>query len=275
MWKRLVLWGKVGLAVLVIAIIVAMAGEYESARRKYQRECQSKVASVLSADAKKNQASSDECQDAKEYMPWGYVLISWPDGITLWALLATLAAIVYQGYHTRNAALGAIRAAEETKRSVDLTMHMQRARMAVVVKEADPFVFIIFGKNIGRGNARICYAKGFIVTMSGNQKLPESPLYLSEGVDNNGIIFWVAPERGISLDTGDNAEDLIVDIRDDAARNQIRLGNHKTWIYGRICYEDGISPEIREKRFCYYLGVEKGGKICSIAGGPHEYWMDT
>ena len=125
------LWGKFGLTFLILAVIVAMAGKYESARSKYQRECQSEVSHILAANPTKDQHCSDECKDAKEYMPWGYILISWPDGITVWALLLTLGAIVYQAIETGNAARGAERAADATLAQTQLMRDKERARLIV------------------------------------------------------------------------------------------------------------------------------------------------
>jgi hypothetical protein len=49
-----------------------------------------------SVSAEEKQARAEQCKDPKQYMPWWYVLVAWPEGITVWAIVLTLAAIAYQ-----------------------------------------------------------------------------------------------------------------------------------------------------------------------------------
>lgn len=116
------LWGKLGLAFLTVAVVViAVTGKYESARRKYQSECQSKVSHILAANPKQNQAGSDECKDAKEYMPWGYVLVAWPEGLGAWVVILTLIGIFWQSNETHRAAEGALLSAEAVLQQARIT----------------------------------------------------------------------------------------------------------------------------------------------------------
>lgn len=120
MLKRLRLagWWVFALA-LVTGAIVLMACKYEKARIEYQSACRSDMARMETFFGHK-QDGADECSDPKEYMPWGYILIAWPDGITAWALLLTLWVIGYQSYHTRRAADGALLNAEAALRQAKL-----------------------------------------------------------------------------------------------------------------------------------------------------------
>jgi len=87
-----------------IVVIVFMAHEQENARRYYQSQCQQSIHPIqipfLSSDANE----TNQCQNAKEYMPWWYVLVSWPEGIGAWILLGTGVAIGWQSWETRKAA---------------------------------------------------------------------------------------------------------------------------------------------------------------------------
>jgi hypothetical protein len=87
-----------------------MACEEHQASDKYKRQCQERIAAIAPASDQKA-SCADECKDPKDYMPWWYVLIAWPEGITTWAILFTLGAIIWQAVETR-------KAAEATKRSV-------------------------------------------------------------------------------------------------------------------------------------------------------------
>jgi len=279
MMKYFTLWGKFLLAVsVVIGAITLVTYEEHKASDKYQRDCQSHVSAVSSARNNDNAYRADECQDPKQYMPWWYVLIAWPDGITAWSLLATLGAIVWQAVETRKAAIGAINAAQATQRSIEVTIHMQRARMGIrtgTVKDA-PNAFEFHAVNLGNTNAKLFYARGFFVKIEGGQPLPDTPPYVAEEVRQK-IITWVSPGGDFRLKVQQNQIEraMLLDLRDEAKRNDIRFHGHTLWAYGRICYEDGINPEVREKRFCYYVSINEDGDAELVAGGPDSYWMDT
>jgi hypothetical protein len=264
---------------VAIGAITLVTYEEHKASDKYQRDCQSHVSAVPYAPNSDNAYRADECQDPKQYIPWWYVLIAWPDGITVWALLATFGAIVWQAMETRKAAIGAINAAEATQRSIELTIHMQRARMGIRVRQIKdiPNAFDFHAINLGKTNAKLIYARGFFVTLEGGQPLPATPPYLTEVERKKFIISWVSPEDEFPLRMQENQieHNMVLDLTDEAKRNDIRLRGHTVWAYGRICYEDGISSEMREKRFCYYVTINEHGNAVLVAGGPDSYWMDT
>jgi hypothetical protein len=273
MVRHSMLWGKFLLAVsVVIAAITLVAYEEHKASDKYQRNCQSHVTAVSAARNNDNAHRTDECQDPKQYMPWWYVLIAWPDGITVWALLATLGAIVWQAAETR-------KAAEATQRSIEVTIHMQRARIGIrwrPIKDA-PNAFEFHAVNLGNTNAKLIYARGFFVTLEGGQPLPTTPPYVTAVERQKFIISWLSPGNDFRLNVQENRIErpMVLDLQDGGKRNDIRLRGHTVWAYGRICYEDGINPEMREKRFCYYVSIDEDGDAELVAGGPDSYWMDT
>jgi len=94
-------------AALVISTIVFVTYIDHQATDKYQRICQEKVAKVPLRPGEQNLSDAQKCQDPKQYMPWWYVLISWPEGIGGWALLGTGFVIAWQSYETRKAAANA------------------------------------------------------------------------------------------------------------------------------------------------------------------------
>jgi hypothetical protein len=91
--------------VVVVGTITAMTYKEKQASIKYQGQCYENSAEVAGAVPKQNQRSAQECQDPKDYMPWWYILITWPEGITTWAIIATGAVIAWQSWETRRSVL--------------------------------------------------------------------------------------------------------------------------------------------------------------------------
>jgi hypothetical protein len=54
--------------------------------------------------AQQKEACKEEKTDAQDYVPWEVAIISWPVGITAWAVLGTLVVIGWQSNETRRAA---------------------------------------------------------------------------------------------------------------------------------------------------------------------------
>ena len=56
------------------------------------------------APAEQKKACVEEGANAHDYLPWGYELFSWPEGITTWAIILTGFAIAWQSWETRKSA---------------------------------------------------------------------------------------------------------------------------------------------------------------------------
>jgi hypothetical protein len=105
MLKRVPVAVKIaGGSVLVVGAIVSVTYEDHRATDKYQRVCQEQVSKVPPGSGKEDAASAKKCDDPKDYMPWWYKLVAWPDGIGGWALIATGFVIAWQSWETRSAA---------------------------------------------------------------------------------------------------------------------------------------------------------------------------
>ncbi len=169
------LTGKWAFAIALVAgAIAVMTREEEQTRIEYKRECQSHIAAVPVA-SRQQANSADECKDPKDYMPWWYVLIAWPDGITTWAILATLAGILWQAKATAsatNAAYGSVQFAEAQWR---LLIEKERARVDIDAEtklKAEIFngtdlmhlIAILRVRNIGETQARIRSAGATLIT---------------------------------------------------------------------------------------------------------------
>lgn len=173
----------VGIAIIIGTIVLVTRGEYEAAA-KYKRACQAKLPAASAARTTDKSSGEQECQEPKEYMPWEYMLLSWPEGITTWALLATLGAIIWQAVETRRAAKATAESANAAYGSVvwaqaqwELMKEKERARLEV--KSGSPLTIDrvlnlwaintnIKLRNIGSSRAFITGAGGAMILKDGN-----------------------------------------------------------------------------------------------------------
>lgn len=104
MLKRLGFIGRwiLGIA-LVVGAIVVVTRQDQHARSKHKRECQEHMAAIPSLIRDK-EYGDDYCKEPSNYMQWWDVLIAWPEGITVWVILVTLAVIAEQTRQTRRSA---------------------------------------------------------------------------------------------------------------------------------------------------------------------------
>jgi hypothetical protein len=105
----------------VIGAIVFVASQQHAAAKKYEAEREKRCTSTFPLDPEKQDACKHERDSGSDYLPWGYVLFTWPEGITVWALLFTLCVIMYQSHHTRRAANGALLNAEAALKQAKVT----------------------------------------------------------------------------------------------------------------------------------------------------------
>lgn len=89
--------------IIVVGAIIAMAVEQHHTREKYQAQSQADCI-ALSVSSEEKHSCAKEAQSRKDYSPWWYVLVAWPEGITTWAIIATGLVIAWQSNETRNAA---------------------------------------------------------------------------------------------------------------------------------------------------------------------------
>ncbi|MGP8260434.1 MAG: hypothetical protein ACLQM6_10830 [Acidobacteriaceae bacterium] len=85
LWQWII-WAAIGLS---IAAIVFVACKQHDAAEKYKRHREEYCASLVSDTPNQNKQCREEGKNANDYLPWGYHLVSWPEGITTWAIIAT------------------------------------------------------------------------------------------------------------------------------------------------------------------------------------------
>jgi hypothetical protein len=263
------LWGKLGLAFLTVAVVViAVTGKYESARRKYQGECQSKVSRILAANPKKDQAGSDECKDAKEYMPWGYILVAWPEGLGAWVVILTLIGIFWQSNETTKSAEAALKQAAATAASQRAWLVIRSSMDGQVPGlTEDPLFFWWTVKNTGNTPAQVVetQCKYEMVQSHNLYELPDTPpdplpidlktSLLAPG-DTMDFSTFLRDEKGLVITPPLGADDLLT----------LRTEMYILRAFGYVKYLDGISKEERESRFCDYYVWPADGRSQRLAG---------
>lgn len=107
-----------------------MGYEQHRAAQKYQHHRETYCSSMFTA-TEQQKACIEEKQDATEYLPWGYKLFIWPEGITAWAIILTGFAIAWQAIETRKAAIATADAARSTRDSVRIAQSKDRGRIRI------------------------------------------------------------------------------------------------------------------------------------------------
>ncbi len=96
----------IGCAGLVVGAIVLVARQQHTAAEKYEAEREKRCADTFPSawESEQQNACKHERDGGQNYLPWGYILVSWPEGITVWAIIATGFVIGWQAWETRKTA---------------------------------------------------------------------------------------------------------------------------------------------------------------------------
>lgn len=160
-----------------VAIVVGVgfvASKQQTAAEKYHSHRKEYCAGMRSFTPEQEKACEEESDGPGDYLPWGYKLVAWPEGIATWAFLATLGAIIWQAVETRRAATATAEAAIATYRSVafaeaqfDLLKEKERGRLDI---QSGKLSIVHFGDKsegwylVGKIKARnIGQARAFVV----------------------------------------------------------------------------------------------------------------
>jgi len=90
-------------AAIAFGTITLVAYEQHSDTEKYKRHREEYCAAFTTSTEQK-EACTEEGASARDYLPWGYNLVSWPEGITTWAIIFIGFAIVWQSWEARKSA---------------------------------------------------------------------------------------------------------------------------------------------------------------------------
>jgi hypothetical protein len=109
------------------------ASEYRTHRAEY--------CAAFSATSDQKEACIEEKASAEDYLPWGYKLFGWPEGVTVWAIIATGFVIGWQAWETR-------KAAEATATQAAIQQEMLRPRLTISNFVTDAFEEARLGKRV-------------------------------------------------------------------------------------------------------------------------------
>ena len=122
---------------VVLGAVIFVACKEHKAAQEYERDREARCAIVFSSPQQQD-TCKHERDSPNNYLPWWYVLVAWPEGITTWAVIATGGFIAWQGYETRKAANASADAANAAYGSVtyaeaqwELMKEKERARLDV------------------------------------------------------------------------------------------------------------------------------------------------
>jgi len=135
---RLWIIGLVGCVVFVSF----MAHQQHRATEKYKNH-RAEYCSALTTTTEQKEACIEERTSTRDYLPWGYELFSWPEGITTWAIILTGFAIAWQSNETRKAANASEHAAKISERAL---IAQFRPRVIVRSMRLDPSSYIYYDR---------------------------------------------------------------------------------------------------------------------------------
>ena len=117
-WLRLL-----AIPVLIAAVILVTRHykDYDTGPKGYDARCvQENQSSLAVGSLVCSIEASQDAEAGKPHPQWWYKLLSWPEGVTAWAVLLTLYAIVWQSWETRRAADATRDAAQAALKQSDI-----------------------------------------------------------------------------------------------------------------------------------------------------------
>lgn len=163
-------------------------------------------------------------------------------------------------------------ASKNATESIGFFVNAERARITMDIGEMGRS-FSIKVKNTGKAMAKVLYAKGVNMVLPYGENLPPEPPYLSE--KRTDFSECLNPTESLDIFNDRGEYGLLADLSSVELCEQIRDKKVALWVFGRIVYEDGISPVERETRFCYEALVEPPLSTYLAMGGPPEYRLMT
>ena len=248
--------------------VPAMADQKQPTGDEQARQSQQCLPSPTAAN---NQHAGYDQQPSDDKPHGWHKLIAWPEGITTWAVMFTLGAIIWQSYETRKAAEAALLNAQAIINAERAWLTITIQKDASIKSPTTKFVNVLL--NEGRTPARLKTIHIDQTFASSPDQLPIPPRYkgviaVPENmfvVGNNGFPIGITfdPKKILFLShkmgTVENAQEFLI-------------------FYGRITYEDVFNVKggeviEHETCWCYAWTPWEGGKF--VKAGPAEYNRNT
>ena len=237
--------------IVVVIGIVFVAHKQHNAAEKYKRH-RAEYCSALGSTPQQKKECIEKRTSARDYLAWGYDLVGWPEGITTWAILLTLGAIIWQSSETRKAARAAEHSADASLSQIKVMKDSVRARLVIrtldVPEVSGPQPIMdglrslevrAFVENVGKSKAFNVHASGMVDITQGPIGIAHDPgfeQYFPMIIDDDGkrhpLKLAGFGEAAEGFSTGD-----FVAISDDIL-HQVRDGKSFVQVSGLLRYED-------------------------------------
>lgn len=148
-------WAWILIPFVVIAFVVFVAYKQHRAADNYESDRQSWCATLPSTAPEEQASCADKGPNRDNYLGWGYKLVAWPDGITVWAIIATGFVIGWQSWETRKAAKATGEGAIEMRRQNRNMVAKERALFSVNFPLGSETMTVRPGHRIQIGDFRI------------------------------------------------------------------------------------------------------------------------
>ncbi len=164
----------------VVLLVSSVAYEEHRASDKYKHHRTEWCAANFTT-AQQKEACKEEKTDSQDYVPWEIIIISWPVGITAWAVLGTLFVIGWQSNETRRAAAATEKSVSIARRQIEMMKDRERARVEIKADSLaltlhDPNFWFFTGglklRNLGISRAYIKMFQAEIVWFEGASATP-------------------------------------------------------------------------------------------------------
>jgi hypothetical protein len=216
------------------------------AAEKYKRHRQ-EYCSSLTGSAEQKKACTEEGTSARDYLPWWYALIAWPEGIGAWAVIATGLAIVWQSWATAGVL-------EHMRSESRARIEIRPGDIVVNNEEEDPYWQEVGGlywfietyislRNVGKSSAYIVRCSGEAFVLQSGELL-EDRSFNGHSLDISSAV--IEPSEKIACDPTIIEFDLpIKEVVDLISQNEIYL-----IFRGFVEYETQGTQWRRD--FCYW-----------------------
>jgi hypothetical protein len=245
---------------IVASAIVSVAYEQHYTREKYEAKRQ-EACIVLAISIEEKHACAKEAQSRKDYAPWWDVLVTWPEGITTWAIIATGFILAWQSSETRVAAKGAFLNAQAV-------INAERPWVLVSVKSPPGPMggFTVHVRNKGRTPAMITEARMGCVAAKNVSELPLKAVFPIENLIRNRIII----PSGTAHITWFDQQLFKTVLQDNIPQFS---WDGQIFVFGKVLYRDLANPDktvIHETRWIGLyqppVGDEGGNSIFRVEG---------
>jgi hypothetical protein len=263
------------LAILAIAafVTVSVSSQPNKTPNPNQQPGHTEQAVVVkSTPEKQNESATGQPKTNPDPPKW-YASLERPDWWLVIVGFGTLAVVGWQTKILGDSVAVAKKSAETTSQQVELYANAERARITIDITDSGRS-FRIRGKNTGKAVAQVKRASGYTLVLPHGKPLPPIPPYLSEPETLGDFVESVPPNEFI-VPMDSNGYNFMIDLSDLDLCAAIRDKQKVLWAYGRILYIDGISPHLRETRFCYEATVDENMETNIDMSGPGVYRLET